>query len=255
MKASQYSSRRVYTVSESTGTVGSGILGERTISAPCASRIVVSGPFQVELRVDESMQDDVMLRFRADDNVLPRVRARLRDGALEIALEDGMYSDLSELKVSARVGRIGELSASGRASVTVHGLCGESVLLQAAHASVIHAGGAARNLQLSAAGQSLVRLHVSEVRRLVLGACDASTVQLEGACDALSLSASGAARVFAGRPAFQAREAQLDVSGATRVSLCVRERVTGRVRFPARATLACRGEIDLLGQYGVEPLS
>ena len=251
----QSSARRVTDVSEAVGTVGSGVIAERIITAPCTPRIVITGPFQAQLTVDPSQHDDFCLRFRADDNVLPRVRARLRDGVLEIGLEDGMYSDLSELKVTARVGQLSELATSGRACASVQHLDGHAIALTAAHASVIHVDGRARHWQLAAAGQSLIRLRAASAERVSVSASDASTVQLEGACPDLDVSLSGAARLLAVRPAFVAQRAQLDLSGAARASLCTSERVAGRVRFPARLTLSCRGAIDLQGAYRLEPRS
>ena len=230
---------------ESRATVGSGRLRERCISAPCAARLRIAGPFCVELEVDPSLSDDVLLRFRADDNVLPRLQARLRAGVLEIGLADGMYSELSELHLHARVGPIAELSTLGRALVRVHGLCGHEVALHAAHASVIKASGSARHWQLVAAGQSLLRTQLQGAEQVQARVSEASTLQLEGDCAALELAAQGAAHVLAARPAFQACCAQVALSGAARVSLCARERVSGRVQFPARLSLACRGIVAL----------
>jgi len=251
----QSSSRRVYGSTETAGTVGSGIISERIITAPSTLRIHIAGPFQAELSVDCAQLDDVCLRFRADDNVLPRVRAKLRDGVLEIGLEDGRYTDLSALKLSARVGQLNELVTSGRACASVHHVSGPGIALTAAHASVIHADGRARSWQLSAAGQSVIHLQGVNAEHITLHACDASTVQLEGACAELDLSLQGAARLLAARPGFVAQRAQLELSGAARASLCTSERVAGRVRFPSRLTLACRGAIDLQGAYRLEPLS
>ena len=235
--------------------MGSGVVAERIITAPCTPKIVISGPFQAQLTVDPAQSDDFSLRFRADDNVLPRVRARLRDGVLEIGLDDGTYSDLSELKVSARVGRLSELVTSGRACASVQHLNGGTIAFTAAHASVIHVEGRARHWPLAAAGQSMVRLRAASAEQIAVHACDASTVQLEGACRALDVTLLGAARLLAARPAFVAQRAQLELSGAARASVCTSEKVAGRVRFPARLTLACRGAIDLLGAYRLEPLS
>jgi hypothetical protein len=251
----QSSSRRVSNVTETVGTVGSGIISERIISAPVTQRIHITGPFQAELTVDPALRDDICLRFRADDNVLPRVGAKLRDGVLSIGLEDGMYSDLSALKVSARVGPLSELVTSGRASASVHAVSGPRIALTAAHASVIRADGNAQRWDLSAAGQSLIRLRAVCAEQITVDACDASTVQLEGACAELCLSLHGAARLLAARPAFVAQRAQLELAGAARASLCTSERVAGRVRFPSRLRLACRGAIDLQGAYRLESLS
>jgi hypothetical protein len=230
-------------------------MAERIISAPCARRIVVSGPFQADFTVDPAQHDDLCLRFRADDNVLPRVRARLRDGALEIGLEDGTYADHTQLKVSARVGGLSELVIAGRAYANVHHLSGGAIALTAGHASVIQAEGAARRWQLSAAGQSAIRVRAASAQALTVSAGDASTVQLEGACAELDLRLSGAARVLAARPGFVAQRAHMQLSGAARASVCAVELVAGQVRFPARLTLACRGTIDLQGAYRLEPLS
>lgn len=229
--------------------VGSGVLGERIITVPLAHAIHVSGPIEASLRVDPSHCDEITLRVQADDNLLRFVRARLRAGVIQLELESDVYLNPTQLRVTATVGYMRELSTSGVASLDVSGLKAESIALRATGASHLSASGGACEWQIDGAGNSQLQVDLTSAERVLVDVHGASEVALAGPCEELAVRARGTAEVNASMPSFSAERAQLDLHGASRVRVCASAHVTGRVRFPAQLRVAGEARCDLDGTY------
>jgi hypothetical protein len=230
---------------------GSGILGERVVMLPDAPRVSVAGPVGVELRVDPRQGAQVAFKILADDNILPHVELVHRDGATHIGLAPGSYGRLRALRVSATIGPLAELDATDAARVSLQGLCG-AVALRGEGASRISARGSARSWQIDARGTSRVYACAADAQTLQVRSVHASEVQLEGRVAELALHAAGSGSLIAILPAFEAWRAELELLGSSRARVAVRERATGRVRFPSSLRLTCEGTIAIDGAYRCE---
>jgi Putative auto-transporter adhesin, head GIN domain len=224
---------RFRTVVDTNGSptlVGSGVIVERIVSLPHAPRLQIGSCFNAELQVDPSLTHEVEWHVRSDDNVLPRVDLRLRDGVLHAELEDGAYAPLSELWIGARVGRLVEVKALGTARVVLQDLQAEAIAL--------HGSGASRILA-----------RIRRAERVAVELCSSSEVRLEGQASELTLQANGTSRLRAERPEFEAEHARIELSGLSNARVCARESVSGRVRFPCQLLVACRGRLEIDGAY------
>ena len=240
---------RIDTSTASPWHVGSGVLGERIITVPLAHGIHVAGPIEARLRVDPGFCDDITLRVEADDNLLRFVRARLVAGVILLELESDVYVNPTQLRVTATVGRMRELTTSGVASLDVSGLSAESIALRASGASHLVARGAADEWQIGGAGNSQLQVDLTSAQRVAVNVHGASEVALSGLCEDLEIGARGAAEVNASMPTFLAERAEVELHGACRVRVCARERVAGRVRFPAQLRVAGEARCNLEGTY------
>lgn len=227
--------------------LGSGVVRERIITVPVAPRLHVASAFVADVRVDPSLRDDITLRFRADDDVLPFIRARFHRGAIAVTLEADVPIAPSELSLQATVGPLCELAGAGSAQLIVRDLGGASVMLAATGASRIDASGRAREWKVVAGGSSRVALDASDADRVLLDIDRASEVRLHGRARELDLHADGSARVYAAAPDFEACVARVRLAGAAKARLRARDRVEGRVRVPARLDVSCDGQLELDG--------
>ncbi|HKP64022.1 MAG TPA: DUF2807 domain-containing protein [Polyangiales bacterium] len=168
-----------YRAQSTPAVVGSGVIRERIITAPPFARLHIASAFRATFSLDPDFQDHVTLRFRADDNVLPYVQARLREGVLHVSLNHGHYRGLSELSVSARVGELSELACGG--------------------SSRVYLLGNARNLRIAAGDASDVSFEGSTDRMSLIGHGTAS-LRVERATDArIELAGASRARIVARR--------------------------------------------------------
>ena len=237
---------------ERRAVTGSGRIRERIITAPNTSRFHVSGSFRVMLTVDPARTDDITLRVRADDQVLPFVRAKHHHGALHLTLKDGAYHELGDLRVTATVGRVSEVCTAAMASVTLQGLDAAAIKLVSTGASRIDASGWSHTWITRASGTSRLFLAVTSVavtERVAVSAHEGGLVTLAGHARTLDVRADGAGKVLAAADAFRADRARVQLSGAAQAEIGARTMVTGRVRFPARLRVACPGEIRVDGPY------
>jgi hypothetical protein len=232
--------------------VGSGNVRERIITTPNLVRVRVAGMCRATFSVDPDFHDDITLRVRADDNVLGRVQARVRQGVIEIGLEPGAYTDLSELAITARVGCVRALASSGSAHVLLRDACGESVTLSSCGASHLHARGSARTWRIEATGNSHVHVEFAQAERVELAVADASEAALHGASELFVLNASGAARVRATTPSCTTNHARVELAGMSSARVAARRSVRGRVQVPSQLIVACPGALEISGAYRTE---
>jgi hypothetical protein len=232
--------------------VGSGSVRERIITTPNLAQLRVAATFRAAFSVDPDFHDDITLHFRADDNVLSRVQARVQQGVIQIGLEHGAYADLSELSVTARVGCLRAVATSGSAQLLLRDACGESITLTSSGASQLHARGSARTWRLEATGDSRLRVEFAQAERVEVAAADASEVVLDGASELLVLNACGAARVRAGKPSCTTNHARVELAGMSSACVAARRSVRGRVQFPCQLTVACPGALEISGAYRTE---
>ena len=156
--------------------VGSGLIRERIITAPPFARLRIASVFRATFSLDPDFHDHVTLRFRADDNVLPHVQARLREGVLHIILDRGHYRDLSELSVSARLGELSELVCGGTSHVSARGNA-RNLHIAAGDASEVSFEGSAERMSLHGSGTARLRAeHANDARIELAGVSSARIV-------------------------------------------------------------------------------
>jgi hypothetical protein len=229
--------------------VGSGVVGERAFVLPQRARLRVTGPLVAAVRIDPAASGGIALRFRADDNVLPLLRARLVEDVLELGLPPGRYARLKELSVAVTLAALAELESADTARVSLRELKTETLLLRASGASRLCAQGCADEWRVEASEESSLQLSVARTRQLTLSLSHASQARLKGKSDQLSVVARGAARLEAARPEFEARLVRLELRGACRAQVCARESAVGRVRLPSQLSIECGGCVAVDGPY------
>ena len=231
--------------SEQNTVVGSGRVRERLITVPNLRRFYVCGPLQATLRIDRGHVDDVLLRFEADDAVLPHLQARIHAGIVELSLKPGVYLDLPQPRVHATVGNLCQVGTAGTADVTVRGLCASHVALACTGRSRLRASGGSREWTVHAGGQGRAQLSLRQASRATLDLTKASQVRLRGRAGVLQVRGREAAQLVAAAPACRAQCADVDLQGASRATLYAQHRVAGRVRRPARLDAQCPGRVEL----------
>lgn len=233
-------------------TAGGGELRERIITLPNVSRFHIGAIFTAKLTVDPERTDDITLRFKTDEAVLPHLRAKCYRGVAHLELESGAYAGVSALRVEATVGRLTEVVASGGAHVVLEGISGPKMSLTSSGGSRIVARGRADVFRLVAADTGRIVLSLPSpvaVARIAVDAAQAGVVELSGRAHELDVRASGAARVLAGAPDFAVGSAHVHLSGVSEARVRARDEVRGQATFPARLLVNCPGRVEVAGQY------
>jgi hypothetical protein len=133
-----------------------------------------------------------------DSNLLPIYESRVEGGVLHLGFKPGSVSGLTKLAVAVSLPELDALRASGTCEASI--------------ADVFK--GKSLRLELSGAGAIAGRL---EYQTLSVGLSGSGHVRLSGKAESLEAKVSGAGEIDAA--ALQSRDAVVDLSGASKLSL------------------------------------
>ncbi len=183
-------------------TSGSGTLGQETRDVASFDAIDVGGPFRVTVQVGPPAKVEIL----GDDNVVPKVEATVRDSTLRLSLPGRVVTKLP-LEAVITLPALVDLEASGAATVTVGGLAGERLEVDASGASQVSLAGTVDALDLEVSGASTLDGQALTAAKASVDASGASTVNVH-ATTSLHAEASGASTIrYHGTPAELAQDA------------------------------------------------
>jgi len=208
---------------------GSGVTTTDRRSMPAFDRIDLSGEFDVVVDVGRPRS----VAITGDDNLVPLVRAEVRNGTLHIDREKDFRSR-RDIRIEIGVESLNGLHSGGSSDVTVRNVRSPAFDLGVSGSSDLFASGEFGDLDASISGSGEIHL-------------DGSADEIEG-----SVSGSGELDMLQ----VSARTARIDVSGSGEASVNVSERLeanvsgSGDVRYAGRP--AVQGDVS--GSGSVEPI-
>ena len=188
------------------GVQGSGHAKTELRSATGFQAVEVSGALTAEV----SIAAEPRVEIGGDDNLLALIDTEVHGEVLAIRSRGNMRS-VTPLVIRVWAPALTAVRVEGASAVTVHGVRGDQITLEASGASKLEVDGAVRDLVAEASGAStlaLARLSAGTARASAGGA---STVVLDVTRE-LTAHASGASTVcYSGDPA----SVKKDISGAS----------------------------------------
>lgn len=130
---------------------GSGQTGTDIRQISNFKGIDVSGVFEVEV----TAQKDFSVEVEADDNLLPLITTKVRNGVLHIESERRFSTD-NPLRVRISTPDIDNIDTSGAATVSVIDLKNQAVSVESSGASKVKLSGATAKLVLDISGASKI---------------------------------------------------------------------------------------------------
>jgi hypothetical protein len=189
-------------------TSGSGELGREARQTASFDAIDVSGPFQVNVQLGPAASVEIM----GDDNVVPKVVTTVQGTTLHVDLPGRVVTKLP-LQAVITLPALVDLEASGAATVTVAGVTGEQLDVEASGASRIALGGEIQALELDVSGASTIDAQALTATQAQVEASGASTANVR-VTGSLVAEASGASTIrYHGQPGQLAK----DESGASTI--------------------------------------
>jgi hypothetical protein len=171
------------------------------------SEISVDGSVEVQITIAEPQ----LVSVTTDDNVLPVLKTEVNGNRLTIRTTKG-YGTRTPPRLTIRAARITRLEAEDSTRITIEGISGEELTVQASGSAVVEASGSARETAVRASGSSRVVLTRLLARTVDVEASGSARVEVQ-AVEAVSGSASGSAAVrYTGAP-----EVSVQTSGSATV--------------------------------------
>lgn len=174
---------------------GSGQTGTDIRQVSNFKGVDVSGVFEVEV----TAQKEYSVEVEADDNLLPLITTKVRNGVLHIETERRISTD-NPLRIRISAPDIENIDSSGAASVSVVNLKNENISVDSSGASKVKLGGETAKLTLDISGATKVD---AEGLTAVSGDIEASGASsaLVNVTGKLWTDASGASKiVYVGSP-------------------------------------------------------
>lgn len=162
------------------------------------------------------------VRIEADDNLVPRIETRVRNGVLEIGSGGSTLRPSGPLRVRLTTPALEGVIATGAGSVDAPGLRGEEV-------------------SVTLAGSGDVRAHDLETARLRVDVAGSGNAVLSGRASRQVLTIAGSGDVDAVEVASDAVEATIAGSGSARVH--ARERI--RANLVGSGSVLYRGDPEI----------
>jgi uncharacterized protein (TIGR03437 family) len=180
--------------------VGSGVSGSETRQIGDFRRIQLFAVGDVEVQVGQA----VSLRVEADDNVLPLITTRVRDGALKIASERPYNTPQGGVKISVSVPTLDGVDLLGVGNFTITGVSGDSFVVGIIGVGSVTASGSVGSVEVFMQGvgsASFFNLAAQHVRVWSMGVGSAE----------VNATASLFARVFGlGNVVYSGNPAEVD---------------------------------------------
>ena len=216
---------------------GSGELAYRAYAVDAFSRISLAGALEVDV-----VEGDFRVVASAEDNILPTVVVRVRDGTLLLGRDvdwiDGIRPTLPA-RVTVFAPELGGLSVAGNGHATVRGVGATAVRF-----AVSGSGGLAladvpaEVVEIDLEGSATLSATGIDATAVALAMQDSSQAVVAGRTQALHVDVSGSV-VHRGIDLLAVR-ATVDVDGAAQAFVWVQEALVARVGGVGR--LAYRGE-------------
>lgn len=190
----------VSVASESRGS-GTSVREERDVAA--FTRIEAGGAIRVAARVGA----EHALAVTADDNLIARVRADVRDGALRLSMAPGAYELRTPIVVDVACARLDAVELDGAAHADVRGLDGGSFAVRIGGAAGATLAGRVEELRAELRGGSQLSAYELEAQRVAASLADGSQGEVTARADLRADVTDGAQLSFRGDPPRVATEA------------------------------------------------
>ncbi|MBP9663068.1 MAG: DUF2807 domain-containing protein [Pyrinomonadaceae bacterium] len=169
----------------------------------------VGGVFQVEI----TAQKGHSVEIEADDNLLPLITTKVRNGILTISTERKLSTE-NPLRIRISAPDIDSLDVSGTAKVSLVGLQNESISIDSSGASRVRVTGETAKLTTDVSGATQIDAQELQAANANIEASGASRVDVNVTGE-LRTDASGASKItYSGTPS----SLQTKRSGASSVS-------------------------------------
>lgn len=174
---------------------GSGRLASETRELSGFHGIDVGGVFQVEI----TAQKEYGVEIEADDNLLPLITTKVRNGILTISTERKLSSE-NPMLVRISAPDIDSLEASGAAKISVGRLQNENISIESSGASKIRLTGETAKLTTDVSGATQIDAKELQAANAEIEASGASRVDVSVTGE-LRTDISGACKItYAGTP-------------------------------------------------------
>ena len=176
------------------GLDGSGRITSETRSVSGFDRIAVGDEFDVEVTVGPAAS----LTLSGDDNLLPHVRAEVREGTLHVDARREL-DPTEPLRIRVTVPTLRGISASGSSTVTAAGVRSSSFDASVSGSADVRAAGSFGDLEASISGSGGIRLRgtAESVQASVSGSGNLDLAGTPARTAAVRVSGSGDATVHA----------------------------------------------------------
>ncbi|MBK9214531.1 MAG: DUF2807 domain-containing protein [Chloracidobacterium sp.] len=174
---------------------GSGRIASETREISGFHGVDVGGVFQVEI----TAQRDYSVEIEADDNLLPLITTKVRNGILTISTERKLSSE-NPMRIRISAPDIDSLDASGAAKVSVIGLQNERISVDSSGASKVRLAGETAKLTTDVSGATQIDAQELLAANAEIEASGASHVDVSVTGE-LRTDISGASKItYSGTP-------------------------------------------------------
>jgi len=176
---------------------GSGVPTTETRSVSAFDGVELSGSNNVVIRVGEARY----VRVSGDDNLVRRVTTDVHADTLVIDTTQGSFTTRLPMRVEIGIASLSAVTLSGSGTITISGVAQPSVTVTISGSGIVHANGAADELDVtvSGSGQAELEALVSAAVRAVVSGSGLIAVTATESLDA-SVPGSGAIQ-YGGDPA------------------------------------------------------
>ena len=168
---------------------GSRVVAKESRDVPYFDAVRVGSAIDLVISQGEGFHVEV----HADDNVLPYIETRVRDGVLEIGLARGIsLGRYKEMKVYVNAPRFASLQASGSSDITARGgIRGDALRIRASGSSDVRLSLDVKHLDIECSGSSdaILSGRAQSINARLSGSSDMKAFNIE--CDFLEVVLSG----------------------------------------------------------------
>jgi|CXWL01.1.fsa_nt_gi HSP20 family molecular chaperone IbpA len=191
------------------GVRGSGNMATEKRDLSDFHSVDVSGVFQVEI----AAQTEFSVEVEADDNLLPLIETKIRNGVLHIETTRKVKTE-NPLRIRISAPNIEKIESSGATTVSLTGLSNEGLEVDSSGASKVKISGETARLNIDVSGATKVDAEGLTAENATVEASGASHVNVNVTGN-LRTDASGASKItYTGSPKDVVKKA----SGASSVS-------------------------------------
>jgi len=169
---------------------GSGTPASEVREVPAFSGVQIRDALVSTVTVRPGEEARVVLS--GDDNLLPYVSTRVVEGVLVVEMTEP-YFQREPLRADITVPALGQLAASGTATVTADGVSADLLRVSTTGSAVVQARGTAARLEVSASGDSTIEAHELSAEDVDVAGSEAAGVAV-CARARLALRLSGSSR-------------------------------------------------------------
>jgi len=183
------------------GTKGSGNVIKETRTVSTFHGIEAGSAFEITVKKGDVQS----LEVETDDNIMPLIKSKVKDGILELSTK-GTIRNSTSFKVYITIPHIDDIDVSGAAKLISNDRFDEP------------------NMEIEASGASKLEFKI-KTKHLELDASGASKVILQGYANSAEIEVSGASKLKAYE--LELNSAKIDCSGASHAYVNVKESIKG----------------------------